>query len=251
MLPNCPQHFQVSASILCCALWFVAACIFAGVFGWAYARPPVIDTRGIEIELLPNTSSDNAMGFFQNGNECVIKEKIPDECRAYMRNVPACTGDQQLARSASSTKLSWTIKNYNLLTNTTRGGINGGDGGGSALVHVGRCRVNPNDARGRIPDCTDNLWRINQLVPFSSGPEGFSYCCLPPRNDDEHNNYNDLRRQIYDCSFADFSMVRTNGTISCSAVDVTTIITQTDVTSYRELHCEFQPPPPRPPRRAS
>jgi hypothetical protein len=76
------------ASILCCAFWFVAACIFAGVFGWAYARP--LDTACIEIQLLPNTSSDDAMGYFQNGKECVIRDRVPPQCRDYMRELPDC-----------------------------------------------------------------------------------------------------------------------------------------------------------------
>jgi hypothetical protein len=78
------------ASILCCAFWFVAAGIFAGTFGWAYARPPVINTACIQIQLLPNTSSDNAMGYFQNGLECVIRQEIPYACRDYVSTLPEC-----------------------------------------------------------------------------------------------------------------------------------------------------------------
>lgn len=39
-----PKSRETASSMLCCAFWFVVACIFATVFGWAYGRLPVTNT---------------------------------------------------------------------------------------------------------------------------------------------------------------------------------------------------------------
>ena len=83
---------RMVACSVCCFFWFVAACIFAGVFGWAYMRDPSLETQCVRIKLLPNTSSiDDANGYFDvNGNECVYRSTIPDVCVPYYKGIPDC-----------------------------------------------------------------------------------------------------------------------------------------------------------------
>ena len=66
---------------MCCAFWFVAACIFAGVFGWAYVRAPSIRTECVQLQLLPpNSSSIPPNGYFDEKATSVYRSTLPDEC---------------------------------------------------------------------------------------------------------------------------------------------------------------------------
>jgi hypothetical protein len=78
----------------CCFFWFVAACIFAGVFGWAYVRERAIETKCVRIQLVPNAS--NANGQFKNGYECVHRSTLPKVCLDYFKDVPDCETERRL-----------------------------------------------------------------------------------------------------------------------------------------------------------
>ena len=90
-----PKMGRISVRIVgcsvCCGFWFVAACDFAGVFGWAYARPADIETECVKIKLLPANTSIAPNGYFDaDGNECVYRPTISDVCLPYFKDVPAC-----------------------------------------------------------------------------------------------------------------------------------------------------------------
>jgi hypothetical protein len=78
----------------CCFFWFVAACIFAGVFGWAYVRERAIETKCVGIQLVPNAT--NANGQFKNGYECVHRSTLPKVCLDYFKDVPECETERRL-----------------------------------------------------------------------------------------------------------------------------------------------------------
>jgi hypothetical protein len=78
----------------CCFFWFVAACIFAGVFGWAYVRERAIETKCVGIQLVPNAT--NANGKFKNGYECVHRSTLPKVCLDYFKDVPECETERRL-----------------------------------------------------------------------------------------------------------------------------------------------------------
>jgi hypothetical protein len=70
---------------------------------------PTVDTCSEEIELmLPYTSTysaDDALGYFDNGIQCVFEDRIPKECNSFYEKYTRCPAERRLSEVHNSTEI--------------------------------------------------------------------------------------------------------------------------------------------------
>ena len=108
-----PLRTATYACSACCLLWFAIACIFAGVFGWAYTREADLKTECVRIQLTTNTSTYSHGYFDADGTECVYSDRLPKVCEPYFKDVSRCpTTHSRALDMASATSLRFSLPEF-------------------------------------------------------------------------------------------------------------------------------------------